>query len=274
MAHSLTEYIKLVAEDGRKAEAWKKAFLANSLRDVKAGHHKVVTEVSPYLNGPHGDSAKYEIKDADNILRKFTEALAGINRSFTDKAGWELDRAYSDEHHEYWDPEMFADGQKKEDYPRKPMDNLFEPCQKASNLYSEFWRRFYAKWDFGSMNVTLLSFLPHEMRDEADINMDWLKQVHEMGLVVAMTNYEHKLQELAKKISHVPEGGSANAVGVGLSSLLNEAKSKGDQWTVDFAHSLMDQARRRKPFSDKQKAVVNKKLHDYGIPAVNYDVWW
>ncbi len=282
MARSLPEYIQLVAEDGVKAEKWKKAFLANSLRDVKAAHAKVISDLNAAAHGaktamkglPVPGWVEFQKKDADAILAKFTSAVHEINQKFTRENALALHGAYSDEHFEYWDPEMFADGQTKADYPRQIMDSLFEACDKAYSTYSEFWRRFDAKWDFGSMNVTLLSFLPQAMRDESHINMEWLKEIHGVGLVVAMTNYQHRLTQLLAKINQVPTGGSAHAVGVGLSALMNEAKANGDTWTADFAKSLMDQLHRRRPFSDKQKAIVDKKLHDYGIPPVNYAVAW
>lgn len=271
LAKSLSDYAQLVGEDAKKVASWKKAFLGNSLRDAKGAHAKVLNELRAKPRSPEADS--HYRKDADNILAMFTKALHTVNSKFTRDSGHELGRSFMDEHMKHWDPEMFADGQTKADYGPNLLDPLFDVCGKADSTYQEFWRRFDKKWDFGSMNVTLDSLIPENMEHEitsgdTHINIEWLKDVHDKGLDVAMANYHQRLEALAHKIPKVDPGRSLHSVMVGLSTLRNMAKEKKDEWTMNFANSLMHQ----KHMSDKQRSILDQKLVDYGIPPVNYSL--
>ncbi len=284
LASSLPEYAQLIAEDGSKAVRWKKAFLANTARDAKAGHAKVLDE----LKKTRGDesnpqqaaaNARYR-KDADTLLASLLKVLHEIDGKFTQALGHDLSIVCHDLHNEYWDPEMFADGQTKADYGAIPMDSLFEVCSKAWSTYMEFWRRFLAKWDMGSMNITLDSIIPAEMRKELraaemHINTGFYRDLMDKGLDQAFATYHKAIQDLSHKVTTPPpHGGSALSVGAGLSALMGEAEKAGDKWTVDFIKSLHRQMDTKRPFSDKQKQVLEGKFDQYGIPHVNYSISW
>jgi hypothetical protein len=51
-----------------------------------------------------------------------------------------------------------------------------------------------------------------------------------------------------------------------LRNLYAAARSKGDQWTMDFSKSIADQLKAGKSLSDKQRNLINAKLDAYGIP--------
>ena len=271
MAPTLQDYIHMVTEDGAKIAAWKRAFVGKSLQSAKAAHQKVVTEARQ-----PGDQRWTErvVKDADNVLRKAEAALKDIEHKFVEEKSYELSNSYYDEHNDYWDPEMFADGQTKADYAPRPLDPLFDALVAISSKYHEFWRRFEAKWDFGSMNITLSSILPADFKKQIhDANFEWLKNSTDVGLDVAFKHYEAGLKRLEQEVSRHPGGDHGHSVGMGLTSLLNEAKKAGDRWTEDFAHSLMDQLNKR-PLSEKQRTLLDQKLHAYGVPPVNYKINW
>lgn len=272
MAPTLADYIRLVAEDGAKIVTFKRGFLGKSLQSVKAAHAKVVAEARQ-----PGDPRWTErvVKDADGVLRKAEAALKDIEHTFVKDKSYELSNSYYDEHNDYWDPEMFADGQTKGDYAPRPLDPLFEALAAIVNKYYEFWHRFEAKWDFGSMNITLSSLLPADFKKQIhDANFEWLKNSNDVGLDVAFKHYEAALKHIEQEVARHPGGGGhGHSTGMGLSSLLNEAKKSGDSWTEDFARSLMDQLNKR-PLSDKQRGILDQKLHAYGIPPVNYNINW
>lgn len=51
-----------------------------------------------------------------------------------------------------------------------------------------------------------------------------------------------------------------------LRNLYAAARSKGDQWTMDFSKSIADQLKAGRSLSERQKNLINAKLDAYGIP--------
>lgn len=273
LARSWPELIGLVEKDAQAVGQWRRKFVSEGLTALKRAH----AEAKASLKGSESSEkwAKQYAADMDRLANTVEKGLKELEKKLDDGemgpiGGYDVNEI----HDYYWDPEMFADGQTKADYGRKPIDPLFEQIGAMAGKLREFWKRFHAKYDLGSLNVTLLGLLPAEMSKRTKVNMELMRKIDSEDLEKSLHWYKGELETLMKEAEKAPGAGSAMSVGVGLSALLGRAKAQGDRWTEDFARALMDQASRSRPFSDRQKAVLEGKLHEYKIPLVNYSIWW
>jgi hypothetical protein len=274
LARSWPELVSMVEKDAQAVGHWRKKFVSESLAILKKGR----ADSEAMVKGPwwerYPDAVKGNLKDIEFVFSTVEKNVKKLETKMIDEplAGHEVSQIHMD----HWDPEMFADGQTKADYGRKPIDPIFEAVQAVTTKYHEFWKRFNAKYDLGSLNVTLYGLLPASLNKKSRLNFELIQKLDGEDLEKALHWYSGELEKLAKEVEKEGPPGAANAlsVGAGLSALMGEAKKKGDQWTADFAKSLMGQAERRHPFSDKQRSLLDAKLHEYHVPPVNYTIWW
>lgn len=260
IARDLDGFLTLVEKDYKAGTAWVKRFCYDLERVVKKAHGDLLR------------SGGWDKGELDQILKGTLSAISEFQKKPSVETAYALRRAADEVHNEVWDPEMFADGQTKEDYGRKAIDDLFDPIFEACNKANEFMRRFETKYEFGSINVTLDTVLPEGL-DSTDIAIGYLKAFKSGGFDDGMKALLSGLEKAKKEADKTP-GAKAKgvSVGVALSALLQEATKARDEWTVRFTNSLMDMNRHRRTFSPKQKEVLEDKLQKYDIPTPNYAV--
>lgn len=261
LAPDLMGFITLVEKDYKGGMAWLNRFCTDMERAAKAGHAKAVREVAGRNDGL--------VKELDKVLKGTQKAIADFKKKPCKETAWQLSWPADELHNKVWDPEMFADGQTKADYGRKFEDDLFEPIYEACAKATEFFRRYEVKYEFGSINVTLDAVLPADFEDR--LGIDYLKAYHEGGFDDGMKKLLEGLQEAKKAADKNPGGATKGlSVGMALAALKQEADKANDKWTEEFADSLMNVNRSRRSLSPKQKAALEGKLKQYGIPAPNY----
>ncbi len=268
LASSFPELIGMVEKDAQAAAQWKRKFVARGKEALKQSHKQALEE---YKRRSDPTTLKHIEKDLDSVLAEEEKGLGQIDKTFAQDTA--LGLASSNMHQEYWDPEMFADGQTKENYGgKKPIEILLDVAFDLSNTYREFWKRFFIKYDIGHLNVTLLSLLPEPMKNESRVNMKLYQKLDGGDLEKALGEYKSALEKIMKDAEKYPGAASSMSIGVGLSALLRDATAKDDKWTIEFVRTLMRMNDQHKPFTPKQKALLAEKLQAYGIPAINHGI--
>lgn len=267
LANSIPDLIALAERDAAGVRVWKQGYYQKHTTALKQTYAEVVRKLRSDKRWADHASTKYVIDTMKKLLDEALRSLDALKEKLNQDTFRELGSLFRGIHDEFWDPEMFADGQTKADYARKDVDDFLDAVSAMLRPIDEFWRRLEEKW-FNNLSITLLG-LVDENQETKPIYFNFLKEVAEGDV-------EKGLHELVSSLKELPEqsGKGKASIGASLSALGNEAKKAGDHWTVDFVRTLTDMTSRRRQMSLKQREVFEKKLDQYGVPRPNYDKFW
>lgn len=266
LARSVPDLVALAERDAAGVKVWKQGFYSKHLTAIRKTYADVVRKLLADKRWADSESTQYTLSSMKKVYDEALRTLEDFRYDLNERTFDEVRSLYGQVEDEFWDPEMFADGQTKADYARKDVDDFLDVVAAMLKPLYEFWRRFEEKWT-NNLSITLLG-LVDESQDTKHLYLDFLKNVE--------VDVERALHTLAATLRGLPEqsGSGRASIGASLAALGAEAKRAGDTWTLDFIRTLTDMTTRHRSMSPKQKAIFEQKLDQYDVPRPNYDKFW